>query len=132
MSVSFTLSEPQAPSQATGIDGLQKRLVEALRQQESSIVGDIESAIDPSSPLMSLPRPVQEQFNRMAELPQFQEPEMARLLQTMKNKIIQIHNDNREFIRNKVASNADKTRLELSMKAVAKAMNGVQQLLSSQ
>jgi len=49
-----------------------------------------------------------------------------------KNKIIELHNDNRDYIRNKVEVTADKIRLELSIKAIGKVMTGVQQLLSSQ
>ena len=132
MSTSFTLSAPQIESLSTGINGLQDRLIDTLHRQETAIVGDIENAVDLSSPLMSLPRPVQEQFRRWAEEPLYQTPEMARLLEATKNKIIEIHNDNQEYIRNKVAYNADKIRLELSIRAIGKAVNGVQQLLSSQ
>jgi len=132
VSTSFTLSAPQVESLSTGINGLQDRLIDTLHRQETAIVGDIENAVDLSSPLMSLPRPVQEQFRRWAEEPLNQTPEMARLLEATKNKIIEIHNDNQEYIRNKVAYNADKIRLELSIRAIGKAVNGVQQLLSSQ
>ncbi|QPC44317.1 hypothetical protein HW532_17400 [Kaustia mangrovi] len=132
MSMSFTLIAPQAERQATGIDGLQDRLVDTLRQQEQSIIGDIDSAVDLSSPLMSLPEPVREQFRRWANDPQYQTPEQARLLQVTKNKIIELYSDNRDYIRNKVDSNADKIRLELSIKAVGKTISSVQQLLSSQ
>ncbi|WP_173932934.1 hypothetical protein [Chelativorans sp. Marseille-P2723] len=132
MSISFTLSAPQEKPAAPGVDGLQTRLIETLRQQEESIVGDINDALDPSSPLMSLPRPVQELFRRWADHPKYLTPEQARLMDVTKNKIIQLHNDNRDYIRNKVAQNADKIQLEAAVKAVSKIVNGVQQLLSSQ
>jgi len=133
VSTSFTLSAPPpAEPCPTGISGLQDRLIECLHQQESTIVGDIENALELSGPLMSLPKPLQEQFHRWAEQPQYQTPEMKRILETAKNKIIQIHNDNREYTSNKVAYNADKIRLELSIKAIGKVISGVQQLLSSQ
>lgn len=66
MSMSFTLTAPEAETRATGINGLQERLVKALREQEEYIIGDIEAAVDLSSPLMSLPEPVKEQFRRWA------------------------------------------------------------------
>jgi hypothetical protein len=132
MSMSFTLTAPEAETRATGINGLQERLVKALREQEEYIIGDIEAAVDLSSPLMSLPEPVKEQFRRWAADAANLTPEQARLLQVAKNKIIELHNDNRDYIRNKVEVTADKIRLELSIKAIGKVMTGVQQLLSSQ
>ena len=132
MSMSFTLSAPLEERQATGINGLQERLVETLRQKEQSLVGDIETALDLSSPLMSLPEPTREMFRRWANHPQFQTPEQARLLQVTKNKIIELHNDNRDYIRNKIAHDADRIRLQLSIKAISKCINGCTQLLTSQ
>lgn len=132
MSMSFTLSAPAAESQSTGINGLQERLVETLRKQEEYIVGDIHTAVDLSSPLMSLPQPLKEQFRRWAADAAHQTPEQAKMFQVAKNKIIELHNDNRDYIRNQVEVTADKIRLEMSIKAIGKVMNGVQQLLSSQ
>ncbi len=132
MSMSFTLTTSQADHQVTGLDGLRSRLIDTLRQQEQRIVGDIASAVDLSSPLMRLPEPVREQFRRWANDSVNHTPEQARLLQVAKNKITELYGDNRDYIRNKVNSNADKIRLELSIKAIGKTVSGVQQLLSSQ
>ena len=132
MSTVFILNAPLAESDAPGIHGLQMRLLETMGGEEQKITEVIEAALDPSGPLMSLPRPVVEQFRRWENQAGSMSPEEAWLFQVIKNKIIEIHEDNRNYIRNKVASNADKIRLELSIKAISKVINGVQQLLTSQ
>jgi len=130
--MSFTLIAPKVEHQAAGINGLQNHLIETLRQQEQWIIGDIEKALDLSSPLMSLPEPTQEMFRRWKNNAQQQTPEQQQLFRVIENKVMELHNDNRDFIRNKVAQNADKIRLELSIKAISKTVSAVQQLLSSQ
>jgi hypothetical protein len=113
-----------------GLNGMVDQLVRSLRQQEESITGDIREALDPSSPLMTLPKPIQEQFKQWDSL--YNSPEEIKLIQEIKRKITEMHSTNQGHIQNKVRSNAAKLHLEFSIKAISKTVNGVQQLLSAQ
>ncbi|MCY1740495.1 hypothetical protein [Ensifer sp. SL37] len=131
MSISLTLyNQHSTTASAQGLNGLGDRLAESLRSQEEGIVGSIKGALDPSGPLMSLPKPVLEQFRKWDQ--QFTDPDQIKMIETVKHKILELHAERREVVRSEVESKADRLRLDLSLKAISKTMAGVQQLLAAQ
>ena len=120
-----------SPSQdEAGVPGIAKKFSETIKGYEQHIIGDIEEALSPGSEIQKLPKHVQDQFKQWDNY--FTDPESRALMESVKKKIIEMHNSNQDYIREKVKSNADKIRIEFAIKAISKTTNGIQQILSAQ
>ncbi|MDC0659467.1 hypothetical protein N6L27_15810 [Leisingera sp. SS27] len=132
--ISATSNATAAPSlpaqEEAGVPGIAKNFSETLKGYERHISGDIEKSLEPGSAILKLPQHVQDQFKKWDD--QFTDPETRALMEAVKKKIIEMHNSNTDYIRDKVKSNADKIKIEFAIKAISKTTNGIQQILSAQ
>ncbi|WP_299211354.1 hypothetical protein [uncultured Tateyamaria sp.] len=99
-----------------------------LRDKESYITDEIFKSVKSDSELMQLPDHVTELFKKWES--RYTNPEDAKLVQSVKRKIIEMHGMNTDLIKNQVQSVKQKVEIEFALKGISKATSGLQQLLS--
>lgn len=118
------------PTGSSGMTRMLESLGNSIEHHESRIRGSIIDGLDPNGDVMGIPKHIKDQFASWDA--QFTAPEDRKLVEDLKNKVMEITTANQDYIRGKVERNADKMQLELAMKAVSKTTQGIQQILSSQ
>ena len=114
----------------SGLENLARSLSDQFATQESYVTDKIRESVKPDSHLMRLPTHITDQFDEWDAKVKTQAE--AELIEAVKKKILAVHEMRTDYIRDKVNSNAEKMRLEFSVKAISKTTSGIQQLLSAQ
>ncbi len=113
-----------------GLAGFGAQLADSLKSHEARFRKSFVEGLDPAGDLMRTPGYLREQFQKWDET--YTRPEDRAMVETLKRKVLQMTEITNDNIRDKVRDNAERLKLELAIKAVNKATQGVQSLLSSQ
>lgn len=107
-----------------------QRLTSAIRQHEESITNELGEVLSSSSPLLTVPKPIQDEFKNWDA--RLRTPEEHQAAKAIRDKIVEIYGENAAHIQDKVRNNISRVQIDLAIKAISKTMSGVQQILSSQ
>lgn len=127
--LSISAVEKPGANTASGLDGLQNRLMEKLHQSEDNITGNIRQVLEPSNFFDKYSKQVQEKFRLLES--QARTPEQAELIRTIRTRMEELNSHRGNILKERVEFNAKKFEIELSAKAMGKVTNGIQQLISS-
>lgn len=130
MSISLYSVSPNASAESspTGMAGIGEKLTDVMRTHDARITDDIKAALEPGSPLMRVPDTVRARFRQLenASLPD----EQKRLIKEVKARVIELYENNSNFVESKTQSKIDSIYTEITAKAAGKTMSAIQQLLS--
>lgn len=127
--MSTNISAVQGPN-PSGMSRMLETLGNAVEHHEARIRNSFAEGLNPNGEVLGIPKHLKDQFASWDA--QFTAPEDRKLVEDLKARVLEITAANHDYVRGKVARNADKMQLELAMKAISKSTQGIQQLLSSQ
>lgn len=125
-----SVSMSPSTQRSQGLDGLVSELGTKMEAYERKLKDDLAGVLAPDGSLMTLPDPIRKQFAEWDRT--YTQPQDIEMKNAIKRKIMEMHDVNQTYIRDKVENKASNLRLELSMKAINKSMSSIQQLLSAQ
>lgn len=107
-----------------------RRLTNTIQRHEKNLIEELGGVLNSSSPLMNVPKSIQAQLKRWDA--NVRTPEEMQEIKEVKSKIIEMYNENSDYIKSITKKNIDKIQLDLAVKTISKIMNGIHQILSSQ
>ena len=125
-----SVAEADEQNAQSGLVRMAEDVQSKLSGMDDYITGHLREVTKPDSTLMALPKHLTAQFARWDAADKT--PEQHKMYDTLKRKLIEMHETQANLIKSKVESNAEKMNLEFSIKAIGKATTGMQSLLSQQ